>query len=293
MKFTFFKVAVTFIGCIFTFSCDRHDVFETVPNAVVEKEVIQSLDNLNSAIIQRSKEAFKLSLNKTAEKKYFVDQKVLVRNALNFTQEEIVILNELQASEISNYFDVISLPSYSQKQARIGLAMTSNYNAEQRILVEGFFNSLLLTMYEIEAIDLANNFDNQVRASSTLTDGQKYELYEVSSATRTVAYFLMSSGVDAIYDQLESDIRGNTSARIGRCKVEARGVWTDAIVGFFVGGAGGLKVGCAGGTVTLPGIGTATGCVGGAILGGAAGFVSGAITGVASQLLQTCFRNSV
>ncbi|MFC5409552.1 hypothetical protein ACFPMF_09555 [Larkinella bovis] len=150
--------------------------------------------------------------------------------------------------------------------------------------IRGCNSSLLLTMYEIEAIDLANNFDNQIRANRVLTETEKYQLFEISSATRTVA---------SIYDQLETDIRGHTSARIGRCKVDARGVWTDAVIGFFVGVSGGLKVGCTGGTVTLPGIGTATGCVGGAVLGGAGGFVGGAITGVASQLLQTCFRNSV
>jgi hypothetical protein len=44
------------------------------------------------------------------------------------------------------------------------------------------------------------------------------------------------------------------------------------------------------GTVALPGISTATGCVGGAVFGAAGGFVEGAVYSVASQLLQNCFR---
>jgi len=45
-------------------------------------------------------------------------------------------------------------------------------------------------------------------------------------------------------------------------------------------------------TMTFPGIGTATGCIGGTVIGGALGFSSGALSGVAANLLITCFRGS-
>ncbi len=102
-------------------------------------------------------------------------------------------------------------------------------------------------------------------------------------------------GVDKVYSLMAAELGAPQqvgNARIsGGCTVNWRNVWAGAVISGTVGAVGGLKIGLAGGTVILPGIGSATGAVGGAVLAGANGFIGGTLVGVAGELLTSCFRN--
>jgi hypothetical protein len=74
------------------------------------------------------------------------------------------------------------------------------------------------------------------------------------------------------------------------CSVNTRNVLIAGVTGAAYMGVRGAIAGCAGGTVALPFIGTATGCVGGAVFGGALGFVEGVGLGIVAELLGSCFR---
>ena len=82
---------------------------------------------------------------------------------------------------------------------------------------------------------------------------------------------------------------GNTGSRLN-CSVNPRNVLGAGIIGLGIGGVRGGIIGCGGGTVLFPGLGTATGCVGGAVIGGALGFMEGVFGAIAGELLLSCFR---
>ena len=74
----------------------------------------------------------------------------------------------------------------------------------------------------------------------------------------------------------------------GGCEVNWRNVWAGGVTAGFIGGAFGLKTGCAGGLVAGA-IGAATGCVGGAVMGFSFGFLWGSIGAIGAELLTSCF----
>lgn len=127
---------------------------------------------------------------------------------------------------------------------------------------------------------------------SNFVRDDKIKLLSLSTSLLAMIEFFEEGKDQQIYSTLKQlyDINTNPKARVNGCKVNARGVLAGGVVGFFSGGATGAYVGCAGGTVTLPGIGTVVGCVGGAVFGAAGGFVGGVLSGVASELIQTCLR---
>lgn len=141
-----------------------------------------------------------------------------------------------------------------------------------------------------DVASLSIDFNDKI-ANSKLNEDEKFELFALSSVSNSLAKFLTNGGVDVIYaalsEKLNSEINGG---RMQGCSVNWRNVWLGGVVGFFGGGAAGAYTGCTGGTVVLPGVGTAAGCVGGAVLGAAGGFIGASVSGVASEHLGSCFR---
>lgn len=142
------------------------------------------------------------------------------------------------------------------------------------------------------ARSVANSFEMIIISASDLTYSDQVELMSLVNGIRMMADLIDNGVIEDLGDLIEDAgyiQEGDPNARMG-CSVDTRAVLTDAVVGFFGGGASGAYVGCTTGSFTIPIFGTATGCVGGAVLGAASGFVGGALYSVASQLLQTCFR---
>lgn len=163
------------------------------------------------------------------------------------------------------------------------------YSGEQLPILEKFLDELFITEDYEKVKILARNFQNNLNGAN-LTEDEKLELLSVGVGIYALADFLDKGGMELVGEKLNVIQKESGYTYNLRCRVESRAVWGGAVIGLTYGAVRGGMVGCAGGTVVFPGLGTATGCVGGAVFGGAIGFIEGAATGIASSLLLTCFR---
>lgn len=153
---------------------------------------------------------------------------------------------------------------------------------DQQVIAQPFLNNVLSmdSESELSKIDLLVNEFNQDVITSTLSEEQKLQLLSISST--------VNAGVQIIADTIEThELKNIAGGRTNATRWDVRGALRSGVIGLGIGAIGGGKVGCAGGTVVFPGLGTATGCVGGAVIGGAVGFISG----VAGSLLQDFIFN--
>ncbi len=123
-----------------------------------------------------------------------------------------------------------------------------------------------------------------------MSEEEKLELLSVGAGIYALADFLEKGGMELVGEKLTLLGKDPIHSYNLRGRVDSRAVWGGAVIGLSVGAVRGGLVGCAGGTILFPGLGTETGCVGGAVFGGALGFIEGAATGIAGSLLLTCFR---
>lgn len=136
---------------------------------------------------------------------------------------------------------------------------------------------------------LAREFQNGL-TGSYLTEEDQLELYAVGAGIYAHIVFLEKGGTDLVGKEFGlTDKDSGTNPNL-RCRVDMRAVWGGAVVSGGLNAIRGGAIGCGGGTVVFPVLGTATGCVGRAVIGGAVGFIEGAIAGVAGSLLLTCWR---
>ena len=188
-------------------------------------------------------------------------------------------------SEIRNYTNGVFDPNSGQLQEILEMAVSG----EQMPILKKFLDELFVTEEYGKVKILARNFQNNL-SGANLSKDEKLELLSIAAGIYALGDFLEKGGLQMVGEKIavlgnESDYNPNL-----RCRVDMRAVWAGAV---FTGGIGAVRggmVGCVGGTVLFPGLGTATGCVGGAVFGGAAGFIEGAIGGVAGSLLLTCWR---
>ena len=151
------------------------------------------------------------------------------------------------------------------------------YSIEQKVFLLKYFNEaanirgselrevILKHKSKLESIVLSKEEYNQI--FSILDTAEKTVIYieeMVASTQSSKNYYSLSEKSNCFWDCMAG--KGST---IGRGMVEG------IVVGTI---SGGIK-GAAGGTIILPGIGSATGGVGGAVLGAAGGAVIGAIGG--------------
>jgi hypothetical protein len=128
---------------------------------------------------------------------------------------------------------------------------------------------------------------NGVNTSTSLTRDQKIVLLSVIEVGNEFAKKFFAGA----WSGIRRDVEEATGASVSGCTVDWRGVWAGGVVGGVVGAVFGAKAGAAGGTVAFPGLGTATGALGGGVIGFATGFIGGVGTAIAGQLLTTCFRS--
>lgn len=138
---------------------------------------------------------------------------------------------------------------------------------------------------------------------SSLTEGDKIQLLSAGSGIKSLAVFFSESNnlkhlknslflkqsensSSITLSQLSMMSAGGESG--GGCEVNWRNVWAGGVIAGFIGGAFGLKTGCAGGLVAGA-IGAAAGCVGGAVMGFSFGFLWVSIGAIGAELLTSCF----
>jgi hypothetical protein len=172
----------------------------------------------------------------------------------------------------SYQFDPNEIKAKLNKTARISSADEldlSYLTEEQKTLTVPFLNSIL-NQDDLSAASLtADNFNNLVM-QSTLSDLQKYQLLTIGTAVK--------AGIKVIQDNTAK------SSRIA-ARVDVKGALQSGVIGLASGAVGGCYTGATGGTVAFPGLGTATGCLGGAVIGGALGFIGGVVGSIAQDLL--------
>lgn len=162
------------------------------------------------------------------------------------------------------------------------------YSGEQLLLLRKFLDELFVAEDYGKVKSLARNFQNTLK-NHNLSEEEKLELLSVGAGIYAFADFLEKGGMELVGEKLAVLGKEPQTANL-RCRVGMRTVWGGAVISGGINAVRGGVIGCAGGTVLFPGLGTATGCVGGAVLGGAVGFIEGAVAGVAGSLLLTCWR---
>lgn len=200
---------------------------------------------------------------------FLVDQNIsLVSNKNARTQEEIV----------SNAFDGVQ--TFTDLQKDFMTTLTTDISQLDDIN---------------DAVDIISTFNQKVIKTEQFTEEQRIQLLSFSALAGSFVTFV-NDDFGGIYEELSGEIGGSTSSsnsqRVAACSVNWRGVFLGGVVSFAVGAYAGGKAGLVAGTFTLPGVGTVTGAVAGAMLGGAGGFTGAVITGVAAELLGSCFRNA-
>jgi hypothetical protein len=222
------------------------------------------------------------------------NEKLSVFSTLENLDGLYFIGNNFRYNLIADNFSIVKLPEVQTINGRLmdlSLSQHNSLSSEQMEIAQPFIEKLISLETPQPVSTLSLDFNLQI-ANSLLSEEEKLELFALSAASNSLAKYLTNGGIDAIYLALAENLLGNssTNGRVTGCSVNWRNVWLGGVVGFFSGGTAGAYAGCTGGTVVLPVVGTATGCVGGAVLGAAGGFIGGSVSGVASELLGSCFR---
>jgi len=153
------------------------------------------------------------------------------------------------------------------------------YTDKQKGFLVDFYNEFANSK-DGNILDIVINYKNEL-------NNQDFSLEEYSQIeTLLVASEQSILVLDGIIEIGEGAAEKSSFSAKGSCgfwccmrkkagKAIGRGIVTGAITGAIVG----AKIGATGGTVALPGVGTATGAVGGAVFGAAANAIRGAAAG--------------
>ncbi|HMO33080.1 MAG TPA: hypothetical protein PKE63_04600 [Lacibacter sp.] len=198
----------------------------------------------------------------------------------------------LSVAENYNFRNLSILQHTNRVQEFDPIHFSLIFNEQQIYFIRPYLDSVLAEHDYNRIKEISVTYEGTILTSS-LASEEKVLLITLSRSIISLVEYLENGTYTEISNALQLVYEGNTRSGFqiqSRCTINVRNVMLGAVVGFFSGGALGLKAGCLGGTVVIPGIGTATGCVGGAVFGAATGFVSGAVSGIAAELLGSCFR---
>ncbi|MFZ6010060.1 MAG: hypothetical protein ACOYXT_06890 [Bacteroidota bacterium] len=163
------------------------------------------------------------------------------------------------------------------------------YNAAQLSIIDSYAETLY-DATDFESILGAGNYVRSRIRNGLFTSEQRYLMMAFVISAEVLAFDFFNeeySGVKNVI--IETGVTGETL----NCRVNWRSVWAGAVVGGVATGIHGVVIGATGGTVALPGFGTATGAVGGGVFGFAKGFIGGAASSIAAELLTSCFSQTV
>jgi len=251
---------------------------------------IFSPENINIVkVIDKNKDysLVNIEINKNSN----IVSEVLIKNYftnLNSVQERVSIKeiykNDLSSSRINSD----GIDSY--------ISNLNQYSEEYRQEIKSFIVNVENS--EIENIStVINDFNNKIYESTNISDEEKIQLIAFSALTNSFSTFVKDGGLDETQNSImeESGLNyapGSTSnARVAaKCTVKWKDAFRSGVEGFFAGAIRGAYVGATVGTVSipLPGAGTVTGAVSGAVVMGAAGFVGGVGGAVAKQVIWDC-----
>lgn len=164
----------------------------------------------------------------------------------------------------------------------------SVFSNQQRRILKAIINEISDLQDLNNGYDIIESFEERINKSDNLSSNEKIQLLQFTSSTQALLEFMLNGGWHSIYAQLAEEI--DQDPTVYHCDLKWRNIWAGAVVGFSLGAVKGAISGATGGTVVIPGLGTATGAVGGAVFGGAIGFISGATTTITASLITTCFR---
>lgn len=161
----------------------------------------------------------------------------------------------------------------------------TNLNALQVNLAQPFIDRIiqLNSTYEVRAEAMA--FERQVR-SGMLSDDDKLMLLSISSSVIAAADFIDDGGALEIQKTVARQLNLPEPSQVN-C-VNVKDIMRNAVVTGTAGAISGSIAGAMGGTVTIPGVGTVSGAVGGGVLGFASGFFGTVTYGVVTDYLFKC-----
>lgn len=245
-------------------------------------KLFDSVENLNCVTLVDKKKDYSvvnINLDKNSEQtrealidKYFTN--------LNSVQKDISF-TEIYKNEQSPY--------------RVGvdsISDMSQYSEEYKLEMEYFIKNI--ENGEIENVPkIISDFNNKIYTSKSLSNDEKVQLIAFSALTNSFYLFVKEGGLEKVQSSIMQEIYTSNNARIaGTCQVKWRDAFRGGVEGFFGGAIRGAWLGGTVGTVTVPGIGTVTGTVSGAVVLGAVGFLGGVGGTVAKQVVWDCILSN-
>ncbi|WP_163377789.1 hypothetical protein [Cyclobacterium sp. SYSU L10401] len=220
----------------------------------------------------------------------YVKGEELFINIVNMMAKEMKVFENSEEHELHVGFErIIGIGNNSQGRTRGDLLNWDNsFSLQQKEILTPFINALEYTDNPIIAKNMAHSLQDQIINSPSLNYEEKISLLSISSGTIVFSDFVLNDGIEKLKERLIIDYDGEV--RTLGCSVNTRNVLLAGVVGLGIGGTRGAVIGCTGGTVVFPVLGTAGGCVGGAVFGGALGYIEGIGAGIVSELLGSCFR---
>lgn len=224
---------------IISFSCSNNDS--------VKHESINSIDYsaLNRSIDNQISTLSMITVNSSNEDKflqYFKTQPIVANSNKSVSKEKIIKIK--------------LAPHYNKKE-----------------------NDFMINFYQ----DLANSYDNQI---IEILNSKRVLLNKSNFSTnfKNEANFILNTvekTVNKIVNILNNPQPNKTgkSADFGDCMAkQGKNIGRSIATGALVGAVSGAIIGASGGTIVLPGIGSAAGAIGGAVFGAARGAVGGGLT---------------
>lgn len=192
-------------------------------------------------------------------------------------------------SQIANQIDLNNLPAVDfgtyVEVSDLALA-DSVFTPGQLSIMDTFFAAVSTANGPTSALGSYNYAIYQINRS-TISNEEKV----VVRAIIETSYQFAASVLSGNWTSIEGDLETATASSASGCTINWRGIWGAAVVSGVVGAYFGAKTGAAGGTVVFPGLGTASGALGGGVIGFATGFLGGGALSAAEQLLLSCFRS--
>jgi len=250
--------------------------------------LFNSSENFNFVTLVDKNEDYstvKINLNKNSEQtrhilinKYFTN--------LNYVQKDIYFTGIFENDNSLHRINGNDLDSYLNDMNQL----SEEYRNEIRYFTSNVEN------VEIEDLPkIISDFNNRIYASESLTDDEKIQLVAFSALTSSFSTFVKEGGLDEVRSSIiletgqDSSPENASNGRIsGTCKVNWRDAFRNGVEGFLGGALRGAWVGATTGTIAVPGIGTVTGAVSGAVAMGAVGFVGGVGGSLAKQAIWNC-----
>jgi hypothetical protein len=185
-----------------------------------------------------------------------------------------LIVNTNIEDKYLKYFKTEPLSSGAKKnilkEETIKITLAPHYNSEEGQFMLSFYQDLA-NCYDNKIVELLNSKRILLNNGSFSSDFKNEASFIFNTIEKT------TNEIGAILNKSQTNKTGK-GAGFGDCVAQkGKSIGRAVATGALVGAVGGALTGAAGGTVALPGIGTAAGAVGGAVFGAAKGAIGGGL----------------